>query len=482
MDQFGHAPRVRVVGALHRHRPDLHRQIGDAGLFEHRLGGFGIMLIILDRVVVGPHGRRDRVLGDRARALEHHVEDRLLVDRHVESAADLRLVERRLLGVVGKIADIEALLLHHLDALGLLHRGDVGGVGIGHDVALARLQLLVAHARVGRDREDQVLDLGRLAPIVVEAREADHRVLLVGDEAERSGADRLLVQHFGVVLDALGVFGRKDRGEVHRHVGDEGRLGTGQRELDGVVVDLLDALDEIGHRHALVIFPGAAGGLVEGVVLVALTLEREDHVIGVEVARRRELVVGVEFHALTKVEGDLGAVLGHVPALGEAGDHFGGAGLELGEVVVDRVRRGVEGGAGGIKRGVEALGAAFRAIDEVLRLRGAREGKGGRACGEPCLYLHVVLPDCPAIPAREVTAGRCVVTAGCPSGPRRVGLELFMKKEKIIAHVDPDLRDLIPGYLKNRQKDITTIKKALKAADFAKIRVLGHSMKGSGGG
>ncbi len=59
-----------------------------------------------------------------------------------------------------------------------------------------------------------------------------------------------------------------------------------------------------------------------------------------------------------------------------------------------------------------------------------------------------------------------------------------MKKpaEKIIAHVDPDLRDLIPGYLENRQKDITTIKKALKTADFGKIRVLGHSMKGSGGG
>ena len=54
--------------------------------------------------------------------------------------------------------------------------------------------------------------------------------------------------------------------------------------------------------------------------------------------------------------------------------------------------------------------------------------------------------------------------------------------KKIIAHVDPDLRDLIPGYLENRQKDITTIKNALKAADFAKIRVLGHSMKGSGGG
>ena len=59
-----------------------------------------------------------------------------------------------------------------------------------------------------------------------------------------------------------------------------------------------------------------------------------------------------------------------------------------------------------------------------------------------------------------------------------------MKKpaEIIIAHLDPDLRDLIPGHLENRQKDVTTIKNALKAADFGKIRVLGHSMKGSGGG
>ena len=59
-----------------------------------------------------------------------------------------------------------------------------------------------------------------------------------------------------------------------------------------------------------------------------------------------------------------------------------------------------------------------------------------------------------------------------------------MKKpaEIIIAHLDPDLRDPIPGHLENRQKDVTTIKNALKAADFGKIRVLGHSMKGSGGG
>ena len=55
-------------------------------------------------------------------------------------------------------------------------------------------------------------------------------------------------------------------------------------------------------------------------------------------------------------------------------------------------------------------------------------------------------------------------------------------KKKIIAHLDPDLRDLIPGYLKNRHKDIKTITKSIKTADFDKIRMLAHSMRGSGGG
>ena len=54
--------------------------------------------------------------------------------------------------------------------------------------------------------------------------------------------------------------------------------------------------------------------------------------------------------------------------------------------------------------------------------------------------------------------------------------------EKIIAHLDPDLRDLIPGYLKNRRKDIKTIIQSIETTDFDKIRMLAHSMRGSGGG
>jgi HPt (histidine-containing phosphotransfer) domain-containing protein len=57
-----------------------------------------------------------------------------------------------------------------------------------------------------------------------------------------------------------------------------------------------------------------------------------------------------------------------------------------------------------------------------------------------------------------------------------------LKQEaKIIVHVDPDIEDLIPGFLENRHKDIKNIGAALAQGDFETIRFLGHSMKGAGG-
>ena len=51
--------------------------------------------------------------------------------------------------------------------------------------------------------------------------------------------------------------------------------------------------------------------------------------------------------------------------------------------------------------------------------------------------------------------------------------------KKIIAHDDPDLRDLIPGFLQSRHKDIKSIDAVLKNADNPYPR---SSMKGSEGG
>ena len=53
---------------------------------------------------------------------------------------------------------------------------------------------------------------------------------------------------------------------------------------------------------------------------------------------------------------------------------------------------------------------------------------------------------------------------------------------KIIVHVDPELADLIPGYLANRKMDIAAIREAVGKKDLDTVRIIGHSMKGSGGG
>ncbi len=54
--------------------------------------------------------------------------------------------------------------------------------------------------------------------------------------------------------------------------------------------------------------------------------------------------------------------------------------------------------------------------------------------------------------------------------------------EPIRVTVDEDLLDIIPGYLDGRRADVATIRSLVEAGDFEQARVLGHRMKGSGGG
>jgi HPt (histidine-containing phosphotransfer) domain-containing protein len=46
--------------------------------------------------------------------------------------------------------------------------------------------------------------------------------------------------------------------------------------------------------------------------------------------------------------------------------------------------------------------------------------------------------------------------------------------------VAKDLEDLIPVFLKNRHKEVDTLRVALASADFDQLRQLGHRMKGVG--
>ena len=46
--------------------------------------------------------------------------------------------------------------------------------------------------------------------------------------------------------------------------------------------------------------------------------------------------------------------------------------------------------------------------------------------------------------------------------------------------VAKDLEDLIPVFMKNRGKELDTLRVALAAADFEQLRQVGHRMKGVG--
>ena len=54
--------------------------------------------------------------------------------------------------------------------------------------------------------------------------------------------------------------------------------------------------------------------------------------------------------------------------------------------------------------------------------------------------------------------------------------------QKIIVEVEADLADLVPNFLANRQKDLKLIMAALENANDDALLIIGHNMKGVGGG
>ncbi len=62
------------------------------------------------------------------------------------------------------------------------------------------------------------------------------------------------------------------------------------------------------------------------------------------------------------------------------------------------------------------------------------------------------------------------------TGPNRQAENL------ITVYIDPGLEEIVPGFLENRRRDVQTLETALQHNDLTAIRVIGHRMKGDGGG
>lgn len=57
-----------------------------------------------------------------------------------------------------------------------------------------------------------------------------------------------------------------------------------------------------------------------------------------------------------------------------------------------------------------------------------------------------------------------------------------MGKNQFRVDVDEELMDLVPGYLERVQKNLKELKSLAQSGNFEKVRILGHNLKGSGGG
>ena len=52
----------------------------------------------------------------------------------------------------------------------------------------------------------------------------------------------------------------------------------------------------------------------------------------------------------------------------------------------------------------------------------------------------------------------------------------------ITVHIDQGLEEIVPGFLENRRCDVQILETALEQNNLAQIRIIGHRLKGDGGG
>ncbi|MBI5633647.1 MAG: response regulator [Nitrospirae bacterium] len=60
--------------------------------------------------------------------------------------------------------------------------------------------------------------------------------------------------------------------------------------------------------------------------------------------------------------------------------------------------------------------------------------------------------------------------------------QLMESANNNVVEIDPDVAELVPGFLNNRKKDAEEIGRLLAEGNFEAIRIIGHSMAGSAGG
>ncbi len=253
-------------------------------------------------------------------ALQHVVDDALLVDRVVRGLAHALVGERAFLGVQDQEPQVRPGLLVDRVAIAL-ELGQRVGRHLDHQVDAAGQHLGGAGVGVGDRAEDHGLERRLAVPVVGVLLDHHGLVRTPFDKFEGPGTRRVAAEIGPVLLDRLG---RGDQAGRIGEVRQERRVGRVQGEDDGHVVGGLDALDRAEEEAQR-----ERPGVVIGVVLVENAIEVELHRLGVQRA------AVVEGHALAQLEGVDGAVVADLPAFGQRGLHLERAVLVADQPVID---------------------------------------------------------------------------------------------------------------------------------------------------
>jgi len=55
-------------------------------------------------------------------------------------------------------------------------------------------------------------------------------------------------------------------------------------------------------------------------------------------------------------------------------------------------------------------------------------------------------------------------------------------RQKNVVRIDRDLKEIVPGYLQNRKKELSELKTLLSSNSFDQIAKIGHKLRGNAGG
>ena len=213
--------------------------------------------------------------------------------------AYLEIVEWRLLVVDRKDGLAFGRADHDLEArVGLDLRQRVAELEIGQRLYVAREQRRHGRGRVRDDAELGLVERHGITPVPVGLDDRDRRALGPVVELEGAGANRLF-------LVRLRRFGRDDHRIAPAHIVEEGALRILQRHFHGGGVDCFYCVDR-----------GKQAFLRVGRIVGAGPVEREFHVVGVEVGAVMEFDAGPELERI-----DL-AVVGNGPAFGQRRQHL----------------------------------------------------------------------------------------------------------------------------------------------------------------